>query len=969
MQAFLRASLADLPDPETIPGLAQAASVVAEAVARGDLMTVYGDYDADGLCACAILIRGLRALGGSLTPYIPHRLQEGYGLCADAVYRIAQGGTRLLLAVDCGITATEEIALARHLGMRVVVLDHHEPPSHLPPADVLVDPKLAGQDFREFCAAGLAWLLVRALWAREGLRCGEELVELAAIGTLADVVPLVGPNRILARAGLARLPHSPLPGLQALLRRAGLADRVTADDVVWRVAPRLNASGRLESADRSLALLLTDDPGEAEELSAQLEVLNRERQRLQDEVVQQALAAAEALDPQRRATLVLWGEWHPGVLGIAAGKVREAYYRPTILLSVAEGVARGSGRSVPEVNLIEALRTCTPLLGEFGGHAQAAGLSLPADRLEAFRDRFEEAVRIQVQPEDLVPTLELDAELSLSELDRRLVEELRALEPFGPGNPRPLFAVRGLRVVDLRPIGNDGNHLLLRLTDGRHRVEAVGFGWREAAESLAFWGSGVDVAAYVEEAFLDRAEVRLVIQDLRPSSEPAFSRADRLLEHLFERASEYWQSPDWHTSRGRGPLGDEEPARLPTGDEWEGWLLHGEVLPEWARVWVGATREQKGVLVGGPGRSLWKVLLVGIADAARSGRRVVCVWPTHDLADARWVQWAPRLRACGIRAVRVHGLAPRPTDPEAVVVFTTLSYLLRHPDLLGPDDLLVGESLLLPPVAVRHPGPVRWNLWSSQAVPEGWVVAFSDRMRIDLVLNDRRGRAGVELVEALVASGSRVVVFEASPQEAVRLAEALRNRFPELPVAYDHPLLPVPLRATLHALLSTGHLRALVCAGPPPEEGSTRTDHLVWRSPQSQGLFLLQAASAAPGRERVTLHLAFDRGDLRRAEEALEAYPSRSTLTSVYRRLRAGIYPLASAVALPAALAILEELGVAARTEQGWRVQPGRADLRTSGRFLEGEVVRRAVKRGARWMLRAGAVEILEALAGPAGPR
>ncbi len=964
MRAFLRASLADLPDPETIPGLAQAASVVAKAVARGDLITVYGDYDADGVCACAILIRGLQALGGRLIPYIPHRLQEGYGLCADAVYRIAQGGTRLLLAVDCGITAVEEIALARHLGMEVVVLDHHEPPPHLPAADVLVDPKLAGQDFRELCAAGLAWLLVRALWARGGLWCEDDLVELAAIGTLADVVPLVGPNRILAKAGLGRLPHSPLPGLQALLRQTGLVGRVTADDVVWRVAPRLNASGRLESAQRSLALLLTDDPDEAEELSAQLEVLNRERQRLQDEVVQQALAAAEALDPRQRATLVLWGEWHPGVLGIAAGKVREAYYRPTILLNVGEGIARGSGRSVPEVNLIEALRACTSLLGEFGGHAQAAGLSLPVDHLEAFRDRFEEAVRGRVQPEDLVPTLELDAELSLSELDRRLLEELRALEPFGAGNPRPLFAVRGLWVVDIRPIGNDGSHLHLQLTDGRHRVEAVGFGWREAAESLAFWGSGVDVAAFVEEAFLDRSEVRLVIQDLRPSSEPAFSHAEQLLEHLFERASEYW-----HTSRVRDPVDQEGPASLPTGDAWEGRLLYGEVLPEWARGWIGATREQKGVLVGGPGRGLWKVLLVGIADAARSGHRVICVWPTHDLADVRWAQWDPRLRACGIRARRVHGLAPRPADPEAPVVFTTLSYLLRHPDLLRPDDLLVGESLLLPPLALRHPGLVRWNLWSSQAVPEEWVVVFSDQMRTDLVLNDRRGRAGIELVEELVASGSRVVVFEAGPQEAVRLAEVLQNRFSELSIAYDHPLLPMSLRTTLHALLSTGHLRVLVCAGPPPEEGSTRADHLVWRSPQSQALFLLQAASAAPGRERVTLHLAFDREDLRRAEEALDAYPTRPTLTSVYRRLRAGIHPLASAVVLPAALAILEELGVVARTEQGWRVRPGRADLRTSGRFLEGEVLRRAVKRGARWMLRAGAVEILEALAGPAGPR
>jgi single-stranded-DNA-specific exonuclease len=337
IRTFLRADLEDLPDPEQIPGMAEAASRVEEAVARGDPIVVYGDYDADGVCGCAILVRGLRGLGASATPYIPHRIQEGYGLSAQAVERIAAGGARLLVAVDCGISAVEEVALARRLGMVVVVVDHHEPPPLLPDADALVDPKVGREGFREYCAAGLAWMLMRLLWSRRGKGPAEELVELAAIGTLADVVPVLGPNRILAKVGLARLPNSPLPGLRALLRAAGLSDRVTADDVVWRLAPRLNASGRLESARLSLELLLTEDPEEAERLSAELEVLNQRRQRLQEEVVEAAVQAARSLDPGRRATLVLWGEWHPGVLGIAAGKVREAFYRPTVLLSVEGG--------------------------------------------------------------------------------------------------------------------------------------------------------------------------------------------------------------------------------------------------------------------------------------------------------------------------------------------------------------------------------------------------------------------------------------------------------------------------------------------------------------------------------------------------------------------------------------------------------------------------------------------------------
>lgn len=1052
IRTFLRADLEDLPDPEQIPGMAEAASRVEEAVARGDPIVVYGDYDADGVCGCAILVRGLRGLGASATPYIPHRIQEGYGLSAQAVERIAAGGARLLVAVDCGISAVEEVALARRLGMVVVVVDHHEPPPLLPDADALVDPKVGREGFREYCAAGLAWMLMRLLWSRRGKGPAEELVELAAIGTLADVVPVLGPNRILAKVGLARLPNSPLPGLRALLRAAGLSDRVTADDVVWRLAPRLNASGRLESARLSLELLLTEDPEEAERLSAELEVLNQRRQRLQEEVVEAAVQAARSLDPGRRATLVLWGEWHPGVLGIAAGKVREAFYRPTVLLSVEGGRARGSGRSVPEVNLVEALRACAPLLEAFGGHAQAAGLSLPADHLEAFRDRFEEAVRSRIRPEDLVPTLDLDAELSLAELDDRLVQALLSLEPHGVGNPRPLFSLRGLRVVDSRLVGNDAAHLQLWLFQGTRRVEAIAFGLGERAEPIALSAPWVDVAASVEPIpWPDRSGIRLLIQDLQLAR--ACPDTGRVLERLFGQASEYWKPSrsewtwprsfeleipceagaprlaggqvlrfhrepdhpsdpyavrmDLEDGRPLGFLPSEAAGRiapyLDRGESYratvveaasdrmrirvepelggsgpggegalESWLLQGERLGDRTRRWLEATQEGKGALVGGPGRGLWKVLLVGIAQEASRGRRVVCAWPTHDLADARWGEWGPKLEACGIQTARVHGMFREPDTAHALVVFTTLSYLLRHPDLLTPQAVLVGESPSLPEIAFRHPGPVRWNLWSKHVEPPaGWVQEYGGGVRLEVVLNDCRGRRGADLVEELLSSGGRVVVFEASPQEAVRTAEVLRTRFPGMDVAYDHPFLPQPLRVGLHALLSLGRLRVLVCAGPPPEEGSARADHVVWRVPQPRALFLLQAACAASGRERVTLHLAFDAEDGRRIREAWEeVYPSRKTLVRAYRRLWAGVRPVTSAQNLPAALAILAELGVVEEVGGEWRVNPGRkrADLAGSDRFLEGEEVRRTLEGGIRWMLGASALEILEAVAGPAVP-
>lgn len=1055
IRAFLRADLRDLPDPEHIPGMAEAASLVEEATVRKDPIVVYGDYDADGVCACAVLVRGLRAMGARVAPYIPHRLQEGYGLSVQAVDRIVAGGARLLVAVDCGITAVEEVALARRRGMRVVVLDHHEPPPILPAADALVDPKLGTGSFREYCAAGLAWLLVRLLESRGGTGGGEALVELAAIGTLADMVPLVGPNRMLAKAGLARMSTTSLPGLQALLRAAGLADRLTADDVVWRLAPRLNASGRLESAQLSLDLLLTEDPEEAARLSAELEALNQRRQRVQDEVVEDAVKAAQALDPPNRATLVLWGPWHPGVLGIAAGKVRETFYRPTILLSVGERIARGSGRSIPEVNLVEALRACAPLLEAFGGHAQAAGVSLLTDRLEAFRDRFEEAVRAWVQPQDLLPTVDLDAELTLAELDDRFLEALRILEPHGVGNPRPVFALRGLRVLESRPVGANASHLRLWLSDGTRRVVGIAFGLGDRAERLALSAPQVDVAASVEPSSgPDRSAVQLVVQDLRPartSSVPPDT--ERILTRLFERASEYWE-PDWagveracsfqlelrdeagtpnlvaghilrfvrepdhptdpyavrvETEDGRflGRLPSEVAGRIAPGldrgesyravvletglngvrirverEIWESGLrgegmlelrlLEGEQLPDPLRGWLDATREGRGVLVGGPGRGLWRALLVGVAEEARGGRRVVCAWPTHDLADIRWAQWEPKLRACGVPAECWHGIRPHPAAAHAPVLFTTFSYLRRHPGLLKPQDLLVGESVVLPEMVLRHPGPVRWNLWSARTdPPAGWVLEYWGGMRWEVILDDCRGRGGLEHLVDLVRSGERVVIFEAGPQEAVRTAEILQAHFPEVRVAYDHPFLPQPLRRSLHALLSLGRLQVLVCSGPPPEEGGTRVDHVVWRAPQPRALFLLQAACAAPGRERVTLHLAFDAEDGRRIREAWEeVYPSRRTLVEVYRRLRAGKRPVSSAQGLPTALAILRELGVVEEQGGEWSIRPGRqrAELAVSARFLEGEEIRRALEQGIRWMRRAGAVEILEGVAGPAAP-
>ncbi|MDR5684275.1 MAG: single-stranded-DNA-specific exonuclease RecJ [Armatimonadota bacterium] len=553
-RAFLSPSLGELTDPDRIPGLPEAARVVLRAARAGAKITVYGDYDADGVCATAILVRGLRALGFDAHTFIPHRMRDGYGLAESAVRAIAEDGTRLLVAVDCGIGAVREIALARRLGMEVVVIDHHEPPPVLPEADAVVDPKVGGSGsgggdgraaFSDYCASGLAWMLVRALRRRTGAAPSEDLLELVALATIADVVPLVGDNRILTRAGLERLAASPLVGVRALLGSAGLAPErrpVSADDVAWKVAPRINASGRVESASEALTLLLTDDPEEAGRLADALNRYNVRRQQLQDRVLAEAVAAVTELGLDRGAGIVVWGQdWHAGVVGIAAARVRETFYRPSVLLAVEGEVARGSARGVPGLNLVEALHDCRDLLDRFGGHASAAGVTVAADRLEAFRERFERAVRARLSPDDLVPVVEVDAEARLEEIDGALAAELESLAPFGAGNPRPVIALRGLRPVAVSVAG--GEHLRLRLTDGERYLDAFAFRGAELAEVLAFTEPVVDVAGSLERDRWGEVEgPRLLLEDLQTPGvdlERVLSDAGVLTGRLFERSEEY----------------------------------------------------------------------------------------------------------------------------------------------------------------------------------------------------------------------------------------------------------------------------------------------------------------------------------------------------------------------------------------------------------------------------------------------
>lgn len=495
---FLRPALAELSVPMALAGMAEAVEAIAAAVRAGGRILVHGDYDVDGQCATALLTRALRAAGADVAGFVPHRLRDGYDFGPAGLAAARRLGASLVVTCDCGITAVETVRAARAAGIGVVVTDHHLPGPELPPALAIVDPQRADDTSgaRALCGTGVAFKLVQALVPALGLPSNlpYHLLDLVALATVADVVPLVGENRILVRHGLRLLAQSRWPGLRALVEAAGLGGReLGAGHMGYILGPRLNAAGRIGDAADGLRLLLTDDPAEAGELARRFEGLNVERQSLDHRILEEALAQVEqAGDPERHAGFVLAGDgWHPGVVGIVASRVVERYGRPTFLIAFDGDVGKGSGRSISRFDLHAALTACGDLLERYGGHQMAAGLTIRRDRLEEFRDRFGEIARETLGPDDLGPEQRVDLELGLPEANRDLERMSRHLEPCGAGNASPVFGVRGVRFAGRSRVGN--GHLKGTLDDGATRLSAIGFQW---ADRVPWLGEGLVDAAF-----------------------------------------------------------------------------------------------------------------------------------------------------------------------------------------------------------------------------------------------------------------------------------------------------------------------------------------------------------------------------------------------------------------------------------------------------------------------------------------
>ncbi len=513
-------------DPFHLLGVPEAVTRLRQAIKRGKTIAVYGDFDADGVTSTAVLVQTLLALGGHVQPYIPHRVDEGYGLNKSALAWLKKQGVDVVVTVDCGIRAVEEVAYGKRIGLEIIVTDHHSIGPEVPPADVVINPKLpeSTYPFRYFAGVGVAFKLAQALLrveqhspiAKQPVALQEEaLLDLVALGTVADIMPLVGENRMLVQQGLEKLRAAHRPGIRALAQRSGVHPReIDATAIGFRLGPRLNAAGRLESAVLAYDLLMAQTDSQAEEIAYQLDLLNRQRQMLTNEAVQWAIAQLGD-HPSEKVLLVAREALNPGIAGLVASRLKEHYFRPALVAHLNGSEARGSARSIPQFHITHALDACSQLLIRYGGHAAAAGFTVSQENLPKLRRCLNEIAEAQLTEDDLVKSLNVDVIVPLRELDYALLNKLKELEPTGSANPTPVLAIPNLLVKGQYLVGSDGKHLKLRVTDGMVTFDAIAFGQGVRSEPLPM---RIDVAAYLtENVWRDRRSLQLQILDIKPA--------------------------------------------------------------------------------------------------------------------------------------------------------------------------------------------------------------------------------------------------------------------------------------------------------------------------------------------------------------------------------------------------------------------------------------------------------------------
>ena len=520
---FFRPSLKNLPDPFLLKDMNHAVRRLVLAIEREEKILIYGDYDVDGTTSVALVYGFLRRIYRKVDYYIPDRYQEGYGVSEQGIQYAAEHRCSLIITLDCGIRAVALVNKARKLGIDFIINDHHRPGDALPPAHAIINAKQDGcqYPYKELCGCGVGFKLLQAFCQATKRPVGEiyHLLDLVAVAIAADIVPITGENRILAHYGLRTLNQSPQPGLKALAEVAGLRSPLTIDNVVFGIAPRINAAGRMGHAKTAVELLLTRDEEAATALATQLHQLNSQRRERDADVTQQAIAMIRQSPglEQAKSTVLFDASWHKGVVGIVASRCIEQYHRPTIILTESNGKATGSARSVPGFDLYEAISDCADLLEQFGGHTHAAGLTLSIDKIPQFQKKFEAAVAQKIGEDQLIPCLHVDQQIALSEVTARFYGVLKQLAPFGPGNMRPVLVSEDLEVVGHPQVLKE-KHLKFTVQQrgGHYRLDAIGFGMAQFYEAICDQQPFRMAYCVEENHFNGHSSLQLAIRDIQP---------------------------------------------------------------------------------------------------------------------------------------------------------------------------------------------------------------------------------------------------------------------------------------------------------------------------------------------------------------------------------------------------------------------------------------------------------------------
>jgi single-stranded-DNA-specific exonuclease len=519
---FFNPSNSHLHDPFLMRDMDKAVERIVQALGRRERIAIYGDYDVDGITAASMLYLFLKDLGGDVVPYIPDRQNEGYGISETGILELGKGGAGLIVSVDCGITSIAEAHFAREHNVDLIITDHHEPGDALPEALAVCDPKRDGCEypFKELSGVGVAYKIAQGIIQRLNLEAeyAEKYMDLVALGSAADIVPLVDENRVFVKLGLEKINNQPEVGLASLIETACIkTGKIEVGDIVFGIAPRINAVGRLGSAMPAVRLLTTRDRSFSREVANVLEEENRRRKDIDNTTLEEAVSEIErTMNPFDARSIVLAREgWHPGVIGIVASRLIERYYRPTVMITIENGQGKGSARAIAKFDIYQALKACSDLLLQFGGHKYAAGLTITADNIPAFKERFEKACREMIPEEDLVPKIKIEGEISLDEITPEVVGSLKRFAPFGPKNNRPNFFSRGLEVLDVpRIVG--ANHLKFRAGQGGVSFDAIGFNLGQYLSRLNNGNRTVEMVYAVEEnEYNGRKTVQLRIKDLR----------------------------------------------------------------------------------------------------------------------------------------------------------------------------------------------------------------------------------------------------------------------------------------------------------------------------------------------------------------------------------------------------------------------------------------------------------------------